>query len=109
MWSMQFLQLIDDSSLIGKFKTYYDAPHDSTKEEIDLATSIARQLSFALARRRTQAALRENEGQLRMATETGKVGIWDWNIQSDRISWTDSLYEMYGMNKDEVIRLDRFA
>jgi len=107
--SLQFLPLIVDSRLIGKFMTYYDAPHDSTKEEIDLATSIARQLSFALARRRTQAALRENEGQLRMATETGKVGIWDWNIQSDRISWTDSLYEMYGMNKDEVLRLDRFA
>ena len=107
--SLQFFPLTVDSRLIGKFMTYYDAPHDSTKEEIDLATSIARQLSFAVARRRTQEALRENEERLRMATETGKVGIWDWDIATDHISWTDSLYEMHGVNKDEVLGLDSFA
>ena len=107
--SLQFFPLIVDAHLIGKFMTYYDAPHDSTKEQIDLATSIARQLSFAVARRRTQEALRENEERLRLATETGKVGIWDWDIATDRISWTDSLYEMHGVNRDEIIGLDSFA
>ena len=107
--SLQLFPLIVDAHLIGKFMTYYDAPHDSTKEEIDLATSIARQLSFAVARRRTQQALRENEERLRLATETGKVGIWDWDIATDHISWTDSLYEIHGVNKDEVLGLDSFA
>ena len=107
--SLQFFPLAVDSRLIGKFMTYYDTPHNSTKEEIDLAISIARQLSFAVARRRTQAALRENEGRLRMATETGKVGIWDWDIATDRIAWTDSLYEMHGVSKGEVLNLESFA
>ena len=107
--SLNFFPLIADSQLIGKFMTYYDAPHTAAKEEIDLEISIARQLSFAVTRRRTQEALRENEERLRLATETGRVGIWDWDIGTDRISWTESLYEMHGVSKDEVIGVDSFS
>lgn len=47
--------------------------------------------------------------RLRLVTETGKVGIWYWDIATDRISGTDSLYEIHGINRDEVIGVDSFA
>jgi PAS domain S-box-containing protein len=70
------------------------------------ASKIARDVTD---RKLTEEALRENVERLRLATETGKLGIWDWDIQTDRISWSDSLYEMHGVNKDVVHSLDNFA
>ncbi|MEO8589129.1 MAG: CheR family methyltransferase, partial [Flavobacteriales bacterium] len=42
-------------------------------------------------------ALRESEDRLRLATRTGKVGIWDWDIATDHITWSDSLFEIHGV------------
>lgn len=107
--SLHFFPLVADAQLIGKFITYYNQPHEATREEFDLAISIARQLSFAVARRRIDEALSENEERLRLATETGRVGIWDWNVRTDQISWTDSLYEMHGVTKEQALCLKTFA
>ena len=45
--------------------------------------------------RRAEAALRSSEQCLRMAVEAGQVGIWDWDIVRDRMTWSDRVYEMH--------------
>jgi PAS domain S-box-containing protein len=62
------------------------------------ASKIARDIT---ARLRAEAMLRENEVRLRLATQTGKVGIWECDIAGDRISWTDSLYAIHGIKRGE--------
>jgi PAS domain S-box-containing protein len=52
-------------------------------------------------REHAQTALRESEERFRLATQTGRVGVWDWNIVADRISWSDSLYSIHGVNPGE--------
>lgn len=99
--SLHFFPLVSGQQLIGKFVTYYDQPHVCSRAEKDLAMSIARQLAFAVARKQTEAALRENEERLRQATQTGKVGIWDWDVRGNRVSWTESLYAVHGVEKEE--------
>jgi PAS domain S-box-containing protein len=69
--------------------------------EISLAVTIARQLAFRIDRMRADEALRQNEERLRLATHTGKVGLWDWDIRANRVSWTDSLYPLHGLKKGE--------
>ena len=49
-------------------------------------------------RRRTEAAWRESEERLRLATQTGKIGLWEWDIIHDRVTWTDSLYPIHGVD-----------
>src|SRR6185369_2503128 len=50
---------------------------------------------------RNQHELAEREQRLRLATQTGKVGLWDWGLVANRISWTDSLYAIHGVNPAE--------
>ncbi|MBP2313460.1 hybrid sensor histidine kinase/response regulator [Azospirillum soli] len=46
--------------------------------------------------RRAEAALRESESRLRMAQEAAGIGSWDWDLPSGRITWSDSLYRLFG-------------
>ncbi len=43
--------------------------------------------------------LKEHENTLRLALETGNMGIWDWDIQSDVFTWSDGLQPSYGLRK----------
>jgi PAS domain S-box-containing protein len=49
-------------------------------------------------RKRALKALQESDQRLRLATQTGKLGVWDWDITGDRISWSESLYAIHGVN-----------
>ncbi len=40
-----------------------------------------------------------DEERLRVVTNTGKLGIWDWDIEADTITWTDPVYEVHGVVK----------
>jgi PAS domain S-box-containing protein len=62
--ALAFIPLTEKGELVGKFMTYYRAPHIFTEAELDLAVTIARQLGFSLER--VQA---ENE---RRRAEEGK-------------------------------------
>jgi PAS domain S-box-containing protein len=99
--ALTFVPLMVNETLIGKFMTYYDAPHVFTDEEVNLAVTIARHVGLAVQRLNAEIHLRENEERLRLATRTGRVGVWDWDITTNRTTWTDSLYAMHGVNKEE--------
>jgi PAS domain S-box-containing protein len=55
--SLAFVPLADDTGLLGKFMLYFDAPHAWTEAELQLARTIARHVSFAIARHRHDAQL----------------------------------------------------
>ena len=55
----------------------------------------------ATSRHRAEQELRESERRLRLATEIGKVGVWDWDIVHDTVNWTESLYSMHGVARSE--------
>jgi PAS domain S-box-containing protein len=48
--ALSFIPLTVRGKLVGKFMTYYDAPHVFTDTDVDLTVTIARQLGFSLER-----------------------------------------------------------
>jgi PAS domain S-box-containing protein len=41
---------------------------------------------------------RTNEERLRLAIEAGQFGIWDWDVDPDRVTWSDRVYELHGVS-----------
>jgi PAS domain S-box-containing protein len=74
------------------------SPIRDAKENIVGASKIARDIT---QRRHVEVVLRESEQRLRLATQTGKLGVWDWDIATNRISWSDSLYALHGVGPDQ--------
>ncbi|MEH2063128.1 MAG: PAS domain-containing protein [Nostoc sp.] len=83
--------------------------------EIDLLKELAIQVGIAIRqaqlyqqaqneltdRKRVEAELRENEQWLRLALSASRMGTWNWNIQTGKISWSDNLEASFGLQRGE--------
>lgn len=45
--------------------------------------------------------IREAKSQLELSISAGNIGLWNWNIQSGRIQWSDYLCSLYGLLPEE--------
>lgn len=48
-------------------------------------------------RKLAQKVLEESEAQLVLAQGAANVGVWDWDIQTDSLSWSKDLYTTFGL------------
>lgn len=64
------------------------------KNQID-EFSLARAIHYAIERKRAYLALQEREVQLREAQELGRIGNWLFDLQSQAITWSEQVYELY--------------
>jgi PAS domain S-box-containing protein len=70
-----FIPLVAAGRLHGKFMIYFDAPHVVQPAELQLAQSIAGQIAFAIARRRSETDLRDSEERYRRLVEYSPVAV----------------------------------
>jgi PAS domain S-box-containing protein len=57
------------------------------------ASKVARDIS---ERKRVAAALHESDERTRLATEATGVGIWEWNVRTNKIRWDAQMFRIYG-------------
>lgn len=55
------------------------------------------------ARKEAEEALRRSEADLRQAQAVAHVGSWRWDIQEDRLTWSDEMYRIYGIPADQPV------
>ncbi|WP_284419799.1 MULTISPECIES: sensor histidine kinase [unclassified Bradyrhizobium] len=49
-----------------------------------------------------EQALRKSEERLRSAVEVGRLGLWDWNVTTGEVYWSDEHFRMEGYDVGEV-------
>jgi PAS domain S-box-containing protein len=53
--------------------------------------------------------LKNNERLYKQAEKLSNTGSWQWEVESNRLTWTDQLYIIYGLEpQSEAITIDRF-
>ncbi len=80
-----------------------------TSDQIELLERFAELIGVALdnvrlyqdaqkelaERRLTEDALLESKERLRLALDAAHMGIWDWDIRSGRIHWSEQVYNIF--------------
>jgi PAS domain S-box-containing protein len=95
--ALAFIPLVADAQVIGKFMLYYATPRALQAAELELAGVIAAQVAFAVARTRAEARARRSENGLRFALEAARMGTWDWDLETNRIRWSENLERIHGL------------
>ena len=52
-------------------------------------------------RKRAEGRLRISEERLALAVHTGNIGIWDWDIPENKLTWDESMYRLYGIRRND--------
>ena len=69
---------------------------------------VAQVFTNALARRRTDQALRESEERLSLAADSAEAGLWTLDYGTGAFWATDRARAIFGYSPDDVINMERF-
>jgi PAS domain S-box-containing protein len=64
----------------------------------DAAQRLNRELEQRVAERTEQ--IRQNERLLADAQHLARLGSWQWDVATNRVTWSDELYRIYGLQPD---------
>lgn len=53
-------------------------------------------------RERTRTAVHRAKSVLELAQQIAHVGSWEWDIQSNRVTWSDEMYRIFGVDEDRT-------
>lgn len=53
------------------------------------------------ARRLAELEVERSRQRLAHAEHVGRLGSWEWDIPANRIVWSDGLYDIYGISREE--------
>jgi PAS domain S-box-containing protein len=75
--------------------------HDTLEQRVQERTAELTGANAALRaeiaeRRRVETALKESEERLRFALSAAQVGIWDWDMATGALTWSEQLEPMHG-------------
>ena len=72
------------------------SPVKNDRGEVIGASQIARDVTARVA---AEQSLWRSEEQLRLAQSAAHVGIWDWDQESNRLSWSSEMLNVYGVDQ----------
>jgi PAS domain S-box-containing protein len=90
------IPLVKAGRLIAILSLQNNEPRHWTKQNIELAHDVVVRTWDAVERAITEAELRAQTEKLLLATDAAKLGLFDHNILTGEINWSDRTYEHVG-------------
>ena len=67
----------------------------------DITPFNAVQTALAALNLQLEERIAERTSQLSLATDSAQIGIWDYSVADDRISWSKWMFEIYGVEEKD--------
>jgi PAS domain S-box-containing protein len=88
--------------VLGTFAMYFRTPRRPTPGDLKLIEMASHTAAVAITKQREEDALRESEAQLRLSVHASNIGLWDWDIQRDRLYLSPEWKSQLGYRDDEI-------
>ncbi|HTZ11894.1 MAG TPA: ATP-binding protein [Candidatus Margulisiibacteriota bacterium] len=67
------------------------------------AISAESELKFLTEQKRMKKELRESEEHLKLAQVSAGAGVWDWDVQTNKIEWSEELFRLFGLDPGKTV------
>jgi PAS domain S-box-containing protein len=82
---------------LGVLGTHFRSVHKPSDQDLHLLDLYVRQAADIIEHHKVHNALCESEERLRLAQLKTGVGVWDWDLRADKVTWTPELAAIYGV------------
>jgi PAS domain S-box-containing protein len=82
--------------VLGTFALYFRTPGRPIERHLRLVDLSTHTASIAIVKHRETEALLASEERQRLAASSGHIGLWEWNIGTNRVLWSDELKAIFG-------------
>ena len=87
--------------VMATFAVYYNEAKTPNEDELKIVERASSLLKVILENRQYAEALKETTLLMLQGQELAHFGNWSWDIQNDIVTWSDSLFAIYGLNKQD--------
>ncbi|ABA19864.1 multi-component transcriptional regulator, winged helix family [Trichormus variabilis ATCC 29413] len=102
------LPLMNNGQAFGALNIYAAEANAFDSDEVKLLEELTADVAYgivALRNRRdrqiAEAALRESQERLALTLEAVNLGIWDWNITTNQIIWSEGHARLFGIESEK--------
>ncbi|MCH2547239.1 MAG: GAF domain-containing protein [Alphaproteobacteria bacterium] len=88
--------------VLGTFGTYFRECRSPDKYEMDVVAMLSRMAAIAIENKQDQAALRISEERFRNIAKATSDAIWDWDMSTNKVWWSDGMATTFGHPLDAV-------
>ncbi|WP_035991789.1 PAS domain S-box protein [Leptolyngbya sp. KIOST-1] len=99
--SLLCVPLVKRGRFVAMLVLHQATPRAWTADDVALMERIAEKTWLAVERSRAEAELRESEARLQLALNIGRMGTWEWDVQTDNVRWSAGHYTILGYQPDE--------
>ena len=99
MASWSFPIMTAENEVLGTFGIYYKEPTAPGEEELKVIEKTMAVLKIILESRLAIEKLEETNKLMKQCQEMAHFGIWAWDVVNNTIKWSDSLINIYGIDK----------
>lgn len=98
-WSQPIIS--SNGEVIATFGMYYKKPKLPNETEIKLIERASSLLRIILESRLNLDLVKETTLLMIQGQEMAQFGNWSWDVQQNVVSWSDTLYKIYGLTKKD--------
>ncbi|MCD8740102.1 PAS domain-containing protein [Mucilaginibacter roseus] len=98
-WSYPIMN--SKNEVVATFGLYYKQVMVPEQHEIKIIERAAALLKVIIENREYAATLEETMRLMTQGQELAHFGNWAWDVVNNKVTWSDTLYSIYGLNKGE--------
>ncbi|BAY09113.1 PAS domain S-box protein [Calothrix sp. NIES-2098] len=95
--SLLCVPLVKAGRFVALFVLHHIDPRHWTEDNVELMERIAQKTWLAVERSRAEEELRESEAHLQVALKVGRMGTWNWDMQTRTLVWSEGHFTILGL------------
>lgn len=95
-WSYPIVD--SEGNTMAVLDMYYKQVQSPKPEELAIVDRTSSLLKVIIGNRQNADLARETSAMISQGQELARFGIWQHNIETDKVSWSDTLYNIFGIN-----------